>query len=739
MEQGDETMNRQVLLGQVSAAGLLLVIAATFYGRVFNGAGWVGPIVGAVIISGTMAVGLGRTRMGRTMRSGALFFSGLLFLLLAVVLPTTNFGSIDQITNALTGSTIDGWRNALAATLPIDTAIPEPLGFVTILAWLAGSVTGSLVARSRNSAPPIIPAVAFAAMSLPLAAPTGLVTYLLIAALVASALLLTLVGAVPERGSDESTIATRVTEFSGDRLLTERLVAGAPVLLVLGLAAPLLAAFVPTAADEPFDPRRLRVEEVEFTAAVNPLAELKSKRQDSTRAFLLEIPAAPAASLFDRVGLVALDTYNGANWTTDATYSAAPIDLSPAEVTTVETLEVRQRIEITDPSLPWIPVGQPAIRINAEDVWFDERSGTLLSPEGPRALSYEVVSRIPVPSDDQLRAASIDLSDPRYIDLPSISPDSAIVNLGGRLVGETDYDRLLALETALRDEWTLVLEESSGTSIGRLDEFMLEQQGYRDQFVAAFAVAARQQGFPTRIMVGYRIVEDTDDNRTVFLDTITSAQYDAWPEVRFEGIGWVNFDPVPRTSGEGTLGRDDATQIPEGQPVTQGPTPREADAEEDDTVEEDDSGPTATARAVVVVGLFLVIFPLALIFLVLLAKMLRRRWRENLDDPTARVLAGWQESKDRLLEAGVEIRPDMTVKEIVAASRRDLGVHASSSLASLAPHVTATIYARQGPGTDTANIVWDEMYLFDRQLGESRSTFQTVKARVDPRPLLESV
>ena len=268
---------------------------------------------------------------------------------------------------------------------------------------------------------------------------------------------------------------------------------------------------------------------------------------------------------------------------------------------------------------------------------------------------------MPVPTADDLRSAEVDRSDPTYLDLPTIPPDSPLNLIGESLVGDTDYDRLDALATALQAR-TLVVDESSGTSIGRIDQFLREGEGYRDQFVAAFAVAARQQGFPTRIMVGYRVAEESEDGTTTFLETVTSAQYDAWPQVLFSGIGWVDFDPVPRTSGEGSLGQNDATEIPSGQPVTQGPTPRESDPTEDDTADEDEASAGTTVRVLVVSGLFLVLFPLMLMVLVIAVKVLRRRWRENLEDPSARVLAGWQESKDRLLEAGVVIRPDMTVK-----------------------------------------------------------------------------
>ncbi|MFT7475447.1 MAG: transglutaminase-like putative cysteine protease [Verrucomicrobiales bacterium] len=731
-------MRQQVFLGQISAAGLLLTVSALFYSRVFGGPGWVGPIIGAVLLSGGLAVALARTSMGRWLRLAALIVAGFLFVTLTVILPGTNFGGPGDIFSALLGSTIDGWRNALATTLPISTNIAEPLGFIAILGWISGATTGVLVARSPKTASPVIPPVIFAAISLPLAAPTGLAAYFLIATLVGSALLLALVRAVPHAQISDAAPG-RVTEFVGERMLSERLIAGAPVLVLLALLAPIMAAFLPIGNDEPFDPRRLRDQEVVTASAVNPLAEIKAQRETAVPAFQLDLPAAPAATFFNRMPLVSLEDYDGANWTTDSTYSATSANIIPSFAVDVETLLVRQTIEIVDAASPWMPAGQPVTRIEANDVWYDEVSGSLLNrgDNGPR--TYTVESQISAPTRDQLLAASVDRSDPEYVLLPTISEDSPITVLSNQMEGATDFERLESLQNFLSERLTLVTDEASGTALGRVEEFLSGREGYRDQFVAAFAIAARQQQFPTRISVGYRIAQRNDDSTLVYLETVTSEQYDAWPEVLFEGIGWVAFDPVPRTSGEGGASDDDATPIPVGQPAPEGPTPTESDPELDDEIDPDDVGASGTVKVVVISGIFLLLFPLMLMLMIVLAKRLRRRYRQNLDDPAERVLAGWQESKDRLLEAGLDIRPDMTVKEIVSTGRRELGVHASSSLSALAPYVTTTIYSQLAPGTQAADAVWNEVQLFDQQLSQSRSRVQNIKARVDPRPLLERV
>lgn len=732
-------MRNQVVLGQISAAGLLLVVSAIFYGRVFAGPAWIVPVVGAVLLSGMLAAGLARTSMGRAVRTLALIVTGFLYLLLAVLLPATSFGGLSGLGDALIGASIDGWRSSLAATVPIATSLPDPLGFVTLVGWIVGATTGVLLMRSERSALPVIPPVLFAVLSLPLAAPAGVAAYLFIAALVASALLLALVRAVPQSQlSGEA--RERVTEFVGERMLAERLLAGAPTLLALALLAPLIALVLPGVRGEPFDPRQLRDEEVVTASAVNPLAELKAQRESSTPAFELVLPAPPSATFFDRMGLVALDTYDGATWTSNATYAATAVEVDPSIDINVATLSARQEVTLLDQPTPWLPAGQPVSRVESDDIWIDDQSGSLLDRSSDPGRTYAVVSNIAAPLPEELNAAAVDRSDPRFLELPTpIPPESPIAALAARIDGGTDFERLQSLESLLREQFTFVVDESSGTALGRIEEFIADQEGYRDQFVSTFAVTARQQGFPTRIVVGYRIALEAEDNSLVFLDTVTSEQYDAWPEVLFEGIGWVAFDPVPATSGEAGADAEDATQIPEGQPAREGPTPQESDPEEDDQADDEDEPASATVRLLVVSGLFLVLFPLMVFLVILFAKLLRRRYRRNLADPTDRVLAGWQESKDRLVEAGIEITPDMTVKEIVSVSRRELGVQAASSLAAVAPYVTTTIYSDRAPTPSAADAVWHEVALFDEQLNETRSPVQNLRARANPRPLLEKV
>src|SRR5699024_10931135 len=115
---------------------------------------------------------------------------------------------------------------------------------------------------------------------------------------------------------------------------------------------------------------------------------------------------------------------------------------------------------------------------------------------------------------------------------------------------ETDYDRLIALQSWFRSSFdysldTPVQEGFDGTGIDAVVEFLEVRSGYCIHFAGAFALMAQALYMPVRIVVGYLPGHATDDTRgdeTIYV--VTSDQMHAWPEVHFEGIGWVPFEPT---------------------------------------------------------------------------------------------------------------------------------------------------------------------------------------------------
>ena len=110
---------------------------------------------------------------------------------------------------------------------------------------------------------------------------------------------------------------------------------------------------------------------------------------------------------------------------------------------------------------------------------------------------------------------------------------------------DSDYAKLKAVEDALAGyEYTFAdgrLPDYVQTEGDFLDYFLLQKRsGYCVHFATAFCLIAREMGFPSRVIQGYKLRVEANQ------DTIVYNKYGhTWPEVYFEGKGWISFEPTP--------------------------------------------------------------------------------------------------------------------------------------------------------------------------------------------------
>jgi hypothetical protein len=119
-----------------------------------------------------------------------------------------------------------------------------------------------------------------------------------------------------------------------------------------------------------------------------------------------------------------------------------------------------------------------------------------------------------------------------------------VVNRARRLVqGIPDpYDRALAIESFLRQfEYTTDLPQPPEDR-DIVDYFLFDlRKGYCDYFASTMVIMARAADLPARLVIGYaRGTYDEVNDRYI----ITEADAHSWPEIYFEGIGWVPFEPT---------------------------------------------------------------------------------------------------------------------------------------------------------------------------------------------------
>ena len=103
------------------------------------------------------------------------------------------------------------------------------------------------------------------------------------------------------------------------------------------------------------------------------------------------------------------------------------------------------------------------------------------------------------------------------------------------------YQRALFLQNYFRDEFIYSLDTPSITSEDAFLEFIARRTGYCEQFASTFAVMARSIGLPARVAIGF--TPGQSDGVGGYI--VRSQHAHAWPEVWFDGIGWLMFEPTP--------------------------------------------------------------------------------------------------------------------------------------------------------------------------------------------------
>jgi transglutaminase-like putative cysteine protease len=178
------------------------------------------------------------------------------------------------------------------------------------------------------------------------------------------------------------------------------------------------------------------------------------------------------------------------------------------------------------------------------------------------------------------------------------------------------------------------------------------REGYCEQFAAAMAVMGRTLGIPSRVAVGFLRPQEVSENTYVY----SAHDLHAWPEMYFDDVGWVRFEPTPGDRAASvpgyTTGSFD-TPEPSAAPTASAPAQQPDDAGRK-LRETDLSSPAGGGGdsggglwRVLVGGLLLIVLLLAP--RVLRETVRRRRWSVA-RTPADIAEAGWRELRDTALD-----------------------------------------------------------------------------------------
>jgi hypothetical protein len=272
------------------------------------------------------------------------------------------------------------------------------------------------------------------------------------------------------------------------------------------------------------------------------------------------------------------------------------------------------------------------------------------------------------------------------------------------------------------------------------------------QFSFAMAVLARLDGIPSRVAYGYTAGSQMSNSRWV----VTSHDAHAWPELYFQGFGWLRFEPTPAgaAAGQGTAtapaytfdagnGAPGSSARPAG-----GATPAASGGAAGNAQnaikaklgpESLGGGPIAVPSrglnpwevlGLCVLGLLVVAAaaPPA-------ARLLIRRWRWRARPDAARAHAAWRELRDDLVDYRVGYLPSESPRTVAARAAASLEL-AEPAAAALRRIAMAEERARYAVRADSGAGLRHDSAVVRRAIAAAVPRWARWRARLMPSSVL---
>lgn len=263
---------------------------------------------------------------------------------------------------------------------------------------------------------------------------------------------------------------------------------------------------------------------------------------------------------------VTVDSFSGESWGPDDRTAARQAGTSRIQQGTVLPPELKRSVTEISPgnfSSPYLPVPyapESVEGLTGQWGWDPLTLSIRSSDTSTRGQQYTVVSSIPELTADLLARST---RPPQgiaadFTNVPADVPE-IVRSTADSVAGSTSnpFAKALAIQAYLRSgDFTYSLDTPArsgydGNGLSVLADFLGQKSGYCIHFSSAMAVMARVQGIPSRIAIGYAPGRLTGETMTVAgVEGVSQYEVDsrdahAWPELYFEGLGWVPFEPTP--------------------------------------------------------------------------------------------------------------------------------------------------------------------------------------------------
>ncbi|MFE1084764.1 transglutaminase family protein [Brevibacterium sediminis] len=315
--------------------------------------------------------------------------------------------------------------------------------------------------------------------------------------------------------------------------------------LAIGIGLPLLLPPVPTLPD------RASKGQGDLTVT-NPFLNLRQNLGDRDDKTLFSYQTTDEDA--DPIRLTSIDDFDGENW------APSPFSLDPFAIAAdgmpwpagmprdknfkEQTISVAVGDDYDQQYLPSPYAPQQPKDLSRRWI-FDEKTLTVVgNGEKTGGLQYSMDYLSPNPDVEDLQSATpVSESDfETELAVPDSLPTS-VKETAERVTADADnqWEAAVMLQAYFRGgdfEYSLdAPERASGDAIS---DFLADKQGYCVQFSSAMTIMARTMGIPARIGVGYAGGDESENGVDVSMQ-----DSHAWPELYFEGAGWVRFEPTP--------------------------------------------------------------------------------------------------------------------------------------------------------------------------------------------------